>query len=157
MKTKAISPLIATVLLIAFTITIANIIAVFYTGFLNSQQTSSSEKSKTTLNCAWSALKINSAAYNGTSGALRMRVTNEDKSTNDFALTNITFSVIKQDSSAVYPATCNCADESLLPGDTKFYSAQVAGGCNITSIYVSANCQNAKDSITSSGIDFTNC
>ncbi len=155
---KAISPLIASVLLIAFTITIANIIANFYTGFLNTQQTSSGEKTAATLNCAYATIKINSASYNGTGSTLRMRLTNEDKSTQDLALTNITFSVIKQDgSSSVYAATCKCADESLSPGGTKFYSAQIAGGCNITSVFVSASCSNAMDSVYSTGIDFTGC
>ncbi len=155
---KAISPLIATVLLIAFTITIATLISNFYTGFLSAQQSSSSEKTTATLNCAYAILKINSASYNGTSAALRIRLTNEDKSTQDMALTNITFSVIKQDgTSAFYAAACGCADESLYPGETKFYAASITGGCNITSVFVTTSCASAKDSVSSAGMDFTGC
>ncbi len=159
MSSKAISPLIATVLLIAFTVTIATLVQNFNTGFISTQQTSTTDKATATLNCAYSKLKINSASYNSTSSILKIRMTNEDQSTQDSALTNITFSVIKQDgSSGIYGTTCNCADEALYPGDTKFYSnASVTGGCNITSVYVSSVCTNAKDSITSSGIDFSGC
>lgn len=156
---KGVSPLIATVLLIAFTITIAGLIMSFFLGFLGTQQTSTTEKSTTALNCAYGKLRINSASYNGTSAALKIRVTNEDQSTQDQSLRNITFSVITQDGSTnIYGATCNCQDQSLGPGETKFYSnASVTGGCNITAVYVSSSCSNAKDSIASSGIDFTGC
>lgn len=156
---KGISPLIATVLLIAFTITIAGLIMSFFLGFLGTQQTSTTEKSTIAMKCAYGKLKINSASYNGTSALLKIRITNEDQSTQDQSLNNITFSAITQDGSTnIYGATCNCADEALYPGETKFYSnSSVAGGCNITAVYVSSSCSNAKDSITSSSIDFSGC
>lgn len=159
MKTKAISPLIATVLLIAFTMTIAVIVQNFFTGFFSTQQSTTTDKATTTLNCAYAKLKINSMSYNGTSTTLKTRITNENQNSKDSALMNVTFSIIAQDgSSSVYGATCNCADESLYPGETKVYSnASVAGGCNITAVYVSSNCGYAKDTAASSAIDFSGC
>ncbi len=159
MQNKAISPLIATVLLIAFTITIAGMIMSFNTGFVGNQLTSTTDKSTKAMNCAYGKLRINSMSFNGTSGALKARVTNEDQSTSDAPLTNITFSVITQDgSTSIYSASCSCSDEALASGDTKFYTnSSVTGGCNITAVYVSSSCTNAKDSITVSGIDFTGC
>lgn len=156
---KAISPLIATVLLIAFTMTIAVLIQNFFTGFFSAQQSSTTDKSTATLNCAYARLKINSISYNGTSTTLKTRITNENQNSKDGALANITFSVIMRDgSSNAYGASCNCADESLYPGDTKIYSnVSVAGGCNITSVYVSSNCPNARDTAAASDIGFSGC
>lgn len=156
---KAISPLIATVLLIAFTMTVAVLVQNFFTGFFSTQQSSTTEKATASLNCAYAKLKINSISYNGTSTMLKTRITNENQNSKDSALANITFSLIMRDgTSTSYGASCNCADESLYPGDTKVYSnASVTGGCNITAVYVSSSCSNAKDSVTSSGIDFSGC
>jgi len=156
---KAISPLIATVLLIAFTMTIAVLIQNFFTGFFSTQQSSTTEKSTATLNCAYAKLKINSISYNGTSTTLKARITNENQNSKDSALMNITFSIITQDgASSSYGASCNCADELLYPGDTKVYSnISVANGCNITSVYVSSNCANAKDTAAASDIGFSGC
>lgn len=156
---KAISPLIATVLLIAFTMTIAVLVQNFFTGFFSTQQSSTTDKATTTLNCAYAKIRINSISYNGTSTTLKTRITNENQNSKDSALANITFSLIMQDgSSSSYGASCNCADESLYPGDTKIYAnVSVAGGCNITAVYVSSSCANARDTATASGIDFSGC
>jgi flagellin-like protein len=158
-KRKAISPLIATVLLIAFVITIAALIQNFNVGLVGSQLTSATDKSTTAINCAYGKIKIESASYNATASLLKLRVTNNNQNSRDSALTNITFSAIMNDgSSNVFATTCNCAGESLAPGETKFFSnGSVSGGCNITSLYVSSSCPNARDSIISSGIDFTGC
>ncbi len=156
-RKKAISPLIATVLLIAFTITIASLISNFYTTFVSTQQASGTEKTMATLNCAYSKLKINSMSYNGTSNILKTRITNDGAQ--DSALANITFSVIMRDgSSSIYNTASGGSDTILYTGETDYYSnASVIGGCNITAVYVSSDCPNAKESITSSGIDFTGC
>ncbi len=155
MRKKAISPLIATVLLIAFTMTIAGLILSFSTGFVGTQQASTSDKSAAALNCAY-RLRINSASYNGTSATLKIRVTNEDQSS---PITNITFSVINQGgSSSVYNTAQGNGAGKLNPGETDFFSnASVPGGCNITAVYVSSSCPNARDSVSSSGIDFSGC
>ncbi len=159
MQTKAISPLIATVLLIAFTITIAGMIMNFNSGFVGSQLTSTTDKSAATMKCAYGKLRINSMSFNGTSSMLKARISNEDQSTSDSPLTNITFSVITADGSTnIYGASCGCSDEALAPGDTKFYTnTSVTAGCNITAVYVSSSCTNARDSVAAAGIDFTGC
>ncbi len=155
---KAISPLIATVLLIAFVITIAALIQNFNVSLVGSQLTSATGKSAAALDCAYSKIKIESASYNATSSLLKSRVTNNNQNSRDSALTNITFSAIMRDgSSGVFGTTCNCGDESLAPGETKFFSAAISGGCNITALYVSSSCSNAMDSVSSQSIDFSGC
>jgi len=158
-RKKAISPLIATVLLIAFTMTIAVLVQNFFTGFFSAQQSSTTEKATATLNCAYAKLKINSISYNGTSAALKARITNENQNSKDSALANITFSVIMQDgSSSSYNTASGDSNPTLFPGETDFYfNTSVTGGCNITAVYVSSNCPNARDTATASGINFSGC
>ncbi len=151
---KAISPLIATVLLIAFTITIATILASWMTGFTTTQTETAGGKAREEIACAYGSLAIKSMKYNNSENKLYGEIENE---MGDTDLSNITFSVILANSSSYgYSVTCNCDDETLHAAETKIYSnSSVADGCSIRKVIVSSNCRNAKDETDK--IDFYGC
>lgn len=155
-KQKAISPLIATVLLIAFTMTVATILANWVTTFTKGQTEEVGEKSTVRIKCSFGSLDIDTAKYNNTNTRLVVVLKNM---AGDTDLQNVTFNIILQNSSSyTYPASCNCGDEILYRGETKAYSnSSIQEGCNIAKLVVTTNCADAKDEISSSKIDFSAC
>lgn len=153
---KAISPLIASVLLIAFTITVATIIASWVTTFTTGQTELTEEKAKQRITCAFGSLNIEEAKYNNTETKLFLRIENTQ---GDMDLSNITFNVIMKNASTFfYHTTCNCNDETLRSAEIKIYSnSSVADGCNIDMVRVSTNCPDAYDDVYSSQITFSGC
>ncbi len=153
---KGISPLIATVLLIAFTITIATLLASWMTGFTTTQTETTGTTADAEIKCAYGSITIKSMKYNNSDTKLYAEIENN---AGDVDLSNITFSIILANSSTyTYSTTCNCNDETLRAAETKIYSnSSVVGGCNIDKVYVTSNCRNAYDVINSNKIDFYNC
>lgn len=153
---KAISPLIATVLLIAFTLTVATILANWVSTFIKTQTEEVGEKSTVKIKCAFGSLEIDTAKYNNTNTRLLVILKNQ---AGDTDLQNITFSIILKNSSTyAYPTSCNCGDETLYRGETKAYSnSSIQNGCSIDKVIVTTNCPDAKDDVSASSIDFSAC
>jgi flagellin-like protein len=152
---KAISPLIAVVLLIGFTIAVGTMIADWLIDYIRISPSQSEEKSMEKIKCAFGSLKIVSAKYNNTATKLSVLLRNEAGDTN---LMNISFSVVVNDTVYTYPATCNCDDEILHAKEEKVYSnSSIIDGCHIQLLRVITNCEDAHDSVTRDKIDFYGC
>lgn len=76
-RNKGISPLIASVLLMAFTLSIAMLAGPFFTDTLKSTQDGTSEQTKKIATAANLRLKIHSASYNHSAGELSVTVQNK--------------------------------------------------------------------------------
>jgi flagellin-like protein len=67
---KGISPLVATVLLIAFTVSVAGIISVWLTSFARTTTSTVGEESERQLLCIHASLSLRSVAYSSSSNTL---------------------------------------------------------------------------------------
>jgi len=76
MKRKGISPLIAAVLLIAFTISISTLVMPFFSSTMQSIQEGNNEEQEKILNAAEADLSIESAKYDSSSGNYTVTVKN---------------------------------------------------------------------------------
>ncbi|MBI4017339.1 MAG: hypothetical protein HY366_00125 [Candidatus Aenigmarchaeota archaeon] len=77
MKTKGLSPLIATVLLIAFTITVATFIAAFSQSFVRTQTQEFGQRSQElSKSCQFANLQLTAAVYDGGAGKVSVLARN---------------------------------------------------------------------------------
>lgn len=152
---KAISPIIATVLLIAFTITIGTIVVSWSTTFTQSQTIATEEKATARIKCSYGDLYIEKAKYNHTLTKLSLWLKNQ-AGTVDAVLSNITLSVILTNASTnIYSVL---PSENLNPGDTKvYYNSSIQNGCNIDEVWVTTNCEDARDKKKSTQIEISGC
>lgn len=155
---KAISPLIATVILIAFTMTIGSILASWATSFMQGQTAATETKATARIKCAYGDLHIERAVYNHTATKLSVWVENQ-AGTQDTVLSNITFSAIMKNASTfVYAVACSCASLDLSPAETKVYfNSSITDGCNIDYLRVSSNCPDAYEQIAGAQIEMSGC
>lgn len=120
MKTKkGISPLIASVILIAFVIAIAGIVSGFFTGFVQSQTGQVGERATKTIDCSVANFKIlpETVDYDSSSGGLEVSLTVTGKT----ALANWVFTAMNtsySDSNSPEPT-------ELSPGETHHFLVQV--------------------------------
>jgi flagellin-like protein len=70
MQMKGISPLVATVLLIAFTVAVAGIISVWLTGFARTSTSTVGKESERQLICSYAAISLRSVKYSTSSSTL---------------------------------------------------------------------------------------
>jgi flagellin-like protein len=91
---KGISSLIATVLLIAFTVSVAGIISVWLTGFIRGSTQTVSEQAGSELVCSYGGISLTSLKYCG--GGLSGRVDN----TGNIVLGNITIQILYTNASS---------------------------------------------------------
>jgi flagellin-like protein len=85
---KAISPLVATVLLIAITMTLAGIVAFWGSSFVRTSLPTENQ-TQTLQACTGGSIKLISSSYNSTSNVFSMTIYNDG--TQKLTLTNITF------------------------------------------------------------------
>jgi flagellin-like protein len=85
---KGISPLVATVLLIAITMTLAGIVAFWGSSFVRTSLPTENQ-TQTLQACTGGSIKLISSSYNSTSNVFSMTIYNDG--TQKLTLTNITF------------------------------------------------------------------
>jgi flagellin-like protein len=85
---KAISPLVATVLLIAITMTLAGIVAFWGSSFVRTSLPTENQ-TQTLQACTGGSIRLISSSYNSTSNTFSMTIYNDG--TQKLTLTNITF------------------------------------------------------------------
>lgn len=73
---KGLSPLIATVLLIAFTVAVAGIVSLWVTGFTNLTTKQIQNQSLTRVNCTYGSIAISNVNYCSTSNYLSGQLSN---------------------------------------------------------------------------------
>ena len=144
---KGISPLIATVLLIAFTVAVAGIIATWITGFATTTSQTVSTQSNIEITCAYGAINIRSLKYS--SPYLSGVVENNGQ----IDLGNISISIIYQNAtsekvqlckSGITGQTCAVSNLSLRISEQQSFNFSL-NGSNYDEIRVITNCSNVVD------------
>jgi len=132
---KGISPLIAEVLLIGFTVTVASIIILWVTGFTRTSTKTISSQAETQMACTYAGIDFyGSVTYNQTSGTLFGYLRN----TGNVPLGNISFQIV-YNNGTVDSRLLNV--DAILPSNiASFYFSGVSSNLNM--IYVSTNCTN---------------
>jgi flagellin-like protein len=128
---KAISPLVATVLLIAITMTLAGIVAFWGSSFVRTSLPTENQTGAIQA-CTAASIRLVTSSYNSTNNALSITIYNDG--TQRLMLTNITF---------IYPDRSETKEinEEISPGQVIVKLIDnVANG--YTSFLISTNCPN---------------
>jgi flagellin-like protein len=150
---KGISPIIASVLLIAFTVAVAGLVGTWATQFTSSTTSDVEQTAKIQLTCVNGGVALSYLTYS--SGYLRGLIENSGR----ISLGEIKVQVVYQNSTlgnnnlCVYGATainCTTANISLAPAEIITFNISVAS--NYDRIRVSTNCSNIYDDAKRSDI-----
>lgn len=154
MGKRGISPLVATVMLIAFTVAVAGIVSIWITTFTKTSTTSVGEHSERELYCSYAGISMSSLRYCTTNGRLSGIVEN----TNLVDLGNITLQIIYQNATSqkIYlsqngSARSDASTMSLTPREqAAFNVSDVSSNYNLIHLYT--NCTNAYHDATRSDV-----
>jgi len=136
---KAISPMIATVLLIAFTVAVGGILSIWLTSLTSTQTTTTGSAAEKQILCARSVLSVDEVYYNTTSTGSDIANVTVTYTYGTESLTNINVYVV--DSSR--NTTNKTQSGTMSPGDVKTFSITNAGWTGLTfqDVRVMAMCQ----------------
>mgnify|MGYP000218039353 CR=1 FL=1 len=141
---KGISPLIATVLLIAFTVAVAAVISLWLTGFASTSSETVSQHAETELYCAYGGISISNLKYCSSTGRLAGIIEN----TRLVDIGNVTLQIIYANATneKIYLAEDGSARSggstlSLTPREQVSFNVTI-GGSNYDRIHVYTNCTN---------------
>ena len=137
---KGVSPLIATILLIAFTISVAGIISVWLTTFARTSTELVGGQSVNQLVCSYGGISLSNLAFS--SG----RLTGEIENTRTIALGNITLQVSYTNSTSQIEKFYS----DLSPREKYFFN--VSASSNYDKIRVITNCSSVYDEAESSEV-----
>jgi len=152
-RIKGVSPLIATVLLIAFTIAVAGIISVWLTQFTTTTTQTVSGQGTTQILCGTGGIALSNVQYCNATGA-PVYVTGYISNTGSIGLGNITMTILYADASRetaylnnnggtlVRNSTC-CGNFTFLPTDKYLFNFTFSKA-NIDTIRVTTNCTTLK-------------
>ena len=152
MSRKGISPLIATILLIAFVIAVGGILSGWLVSFTKERTEEARLKGETDIRCSYASLYISDANCNSTSSELSFIVEN----TGSIDLTEFEMIIIYSNNTAfTLKVTPNSV--TLNPGDIEvFYNDTDISDCNDISqaLFKSDTCpSDARDKVLSADID----
>lgn len=153
---KGISPLIATVLLIAFTVAVAGIVNLWLTSFTRTSSETVSSQATTELICSYGGLSLGGLKYSSSTGNMSGDIEN----TGTIALGNITLQIIYTNATTNKIHLClygtrveSCSVSTFSTVAREKYSFNVsAGGSNYDKIRVISNCSTAYDEASSSEV-----
>lgn len=152
---KAISPLIATVLLIAFTVAVAGIISTWLSSFTTTTTETVKKQSETQVTCVYGSINLKSLKYRTPylSGAI--------ENNGQIAIGNITLNILYQNASSEKiglcmfgnntAATCSVSNFSLSVSEYKSFNVSI-GGSNYDEIRATTNCSNVVDTAKASDV-----
>jgi flagellin-like protein len=154
---KGISPLVATVLLIAFTVAVAGMLSTWLTGFTSSTSKQVSDSSSTTLSCSYGGISLGSLKYGSSSSSLAGNIEN----TGTVSLGNVSIQIVYTNKTVgnYFLATQNgvginssnaVKNISLIPRDLITFN--VTAQSNYELVRVSTNCSSVFDSATAGEI-----
>jgi flagellin-like protein len=106
---KGISPLIATILLIAFTVAVAGIISVWLTGFARTSTSTVGQESERQLICSYAALSLKSVKYSSSSSTLSGIIENSGS----VAIGNISLQIIYTNATTQKFELCLIGNQAL--------------------------------------------
>ncbi len=139
---KGISPLIATVILIAFVVTLAGILSTFFTGFAKEQKAGVEAKSKVVMDCVLANFEIDKNVIN-VGSTVSVIVENKGQS----ALSGL--KVVVYNSSGAF--TLDASPDTMDIGDVKVLQASYSGEPILSKLKVATTgCPGLEDSV-----DFT--
>lgn len=154
---KGISPLIATVLLIAFTVAVGGLISIWLTGFTQTQTQAVGGQASTSITCSNGGLSLSSVGY--CNSYLSAKITN----TGTISLGNISLTITFSNatttqklylqllgSSVNVTPTC-CGNVSLSPSELISFNGTI-GGSNYDSVRIVSNCSGVVASVDSSSV-----
>lgn len=141
---KAISPLIASVLLIAFTVAVGGVLSVWITSFTTSSTQTVEEQATTSLACSYGGVSLSNLKYCG--GGLSGRVEN----TGNIALGNITIQIVYANASMQK----HYRNVTIEVGEIDSFNVSCSSGYD--KIRVSTNCSTVYDEEDSSKVS-TSC
>lgn len=139
---KGISPFIAVVLLIAFTLSVAAIMGGWITSFTKSTSETVGERSEERIECAYGGIALYSVVYNSTSGNITGYIENTDV----IPLGNIDLEVFYSDSTK-QEIDLNA---ELSPGEKDSFDQSITGSPNKLRVFT--NCSNVYDEVSSGDI-----
>jgi len=152
---KGISPLVATVLLIAFTVAVAGLLSNWLTGFASQSAQQVSSSSSVTLSCTYGGVSLGNLKYNSTQNNMTGYIEN----TGTVSIGNLSLQIIYTNKTIVTYNLCsigsigsNCTAKniSLSPRDVITFS--VPSQNNYETLRVATNCSSVYDTATSAEI-----
>jgi flagellin-like protein len=144
---KGVSPLVASVLLIAFAIAVAGLYSGWITSFTKTTTEEVQEQSEKRVTCSYGGIALDDVKYNRTTGNMSGTVENTDL----ISLGNIDFEIFYANASR------GKLDLNMIlePGEKNTFNRQLLD-MNITNNYnkirVITNCSNVYDEISSSDV-----
>jgi len=154
---KGISPMVATVLLIAFTVAVAGIVSIWITGFTTTSTEGVGEHSEIELYCAYGGISVSSLSYCNSNSYLSGIVEN----TNLVDIGNITIQITFQNATQTQKiylckngSACmglGASNMSLTPRELATFNVTIDGS-NYDKIHVYTNCSNVYDDALSSDV-----
>ena len=151
---KGISPLIATVLLIAFTVAVAGLISTWLMSFTKQSSETVSQQSTSQLTCSYGGIALSALKYSSTCNCMNGTIEN----TQTINLGNITLQIIYANKSTItsrlclngsVARECGISNISLSPRETISFS--IGASSNYETIRVYTNCSSVYD--TASGYE----
>ena len=152
--TKGITPMIATVLLIAFAVAVGAVMGPWIRSFVMSTTGDVSDYTETEIYCTYGGISVSNLQY--CNDYLSGRI----KNTNLVDLGNITIQIIFSNATSQQRYLCQngsiCPTRvmALTPGELASFNVSI-GGSNYDTIHVYTNCSNVYDDATSG--DVTAC
>ena len=157
---KGVSPLIATVLLIAFTIAVGGIISVWLTSFTTTTTQTVGKQSEAQIICGTGGIQLSNVGF------CSPNITGYVSNTGSISLGNITFTVLYTNTSremfytqynggSISKLSSCCGNLTMLPGEKYWFNFSI-GGSNYEIIRVVTNCTTITDEVEKSKSEITN-
>ena len=152
---KGISPLVATVLLIAFTVAVGGIVSVWILGFSRTQTSLVGKEAKESIICSYASIALSDVSYCSTTSTLSGKIEN----TGSVVIGDIKLSIILTNGTILENPLCEaggkvikCSSANLTLGVREIASFNLSSSSNYDLIRVSTNCSTCYDEIESSDV-----
>jgi flagellin-like protein len=143
---KGISPMIATVLLIAFTVAIGGIISIWLTTYTTTTTETISKESETRMTCMYAGIALRNLKFNNS------YLTGNIENTGSIKLSDINLHIIYQNASVEKIPLCliggiakSCSTSNITLSQRDLISFNVSAGSNYDKIRVTSNCAEGTD------------
>jgi flagellin-like protein len=150
---KGISAIIATVLLIAFTVAVAGILSSWLTSFTTSSTQTVKSQSDAELTCSYGGISLSSLKYSGgyLSGNIdNTRTISLGGLTIQIIFTNKTIQNVKLCSTGTTTVSCSISNASLSPRETTTFNITTTSDYDTIRIYT--NCSSVYDQVGSGDV-----
>ena len=152
---KGISPLVATVLLIAFTVAVAGLLSNWLTGFASQTTQQVGTSSSNTLSCSYGGVSLGSLKFSSSSNTISGNIEN----TGTVSLGNVSLQIIYSNKTVANYLLCtvsgvanNCTAKniSLIPRDLVTFN--ISAQNTYESLRIATNCSGVFDTATTGEI-----